>query len=160
MPMDSYTAIITTPVSVLGIQVRGGALARIDFLPDTTPLQATSDAASRRVVAQLKRYFARPMCFDLPLAQQGTAFQQRVWRALQAIPLGETRSYGQLAVQLGSSARAVGNACRANPVPIVVPCHRVVAANGLGGYSGAVSGPVFDTKRILLVHEGVLAADA
>jgi methylated-DNA-[protein]-cysteine S-methyltransferase len=88
------------------------------------------------------------MGFDLPVAPHGSAFQCRVWDALRAIPPGETRTYGDLAQLLGSSARAIGQANGANPIPIVIPCHRVVAAAGrLGGYSG---GEGAATKRVLL----------
>jgi O-6-methylguanine DNA methyltransferase len=89
-----------------------------------------------------------------PGGPEGTAFQQRVWRALSAIPFGETRSYGELARELGSAARAVGGACGANPIPIIIPCHRVLAANRrLGGFSG---GDGLSSKQQLLAHEGIL----
>ena len=88
--------------------------------------------------------------FDLPLAPAGSPFRTRVWAALRAIPYGETRTYGDLAAALGSAARAIGQANGANPIPILIPCHRVVAGNGLGGYSGG-DGPV--TKRALLALE-------
>jgi len=84
----------------------------------------------------------------------GTAFQERVWLALMAIPLGEVRTYGELAKALGSGPRAVAGACRANPWPLLVPCHRVVAANGAGGYCGYMQGPYLEIKRWLLTHEG------
>ncbi|MFC7607776.1 methylated-DNA--[protein]-cysteine S-methyltransferase [Teichococcus aestuarii] len=98
---------------------------------------------------QLQDYFdGQRMVFDLPLAPHGSAFQRRVWAALAEIPPGETRSYAALAAGLGSVARAVGQANGANPIPIIIPCHRVVGANGaLGGYSGG-EGPA--TKRYLL----------
>jgi methylated-DNA-[protein]-cysteine S-methyltransferase len=105
-------------------------------------------AAAKR---QLDAYFDDgTTAFDLPLAPAGTAFQKRVWEAMRAIGPGETRRYGDLAAQLGSSARAVGTACGANPIPIIIPCHRVVGAASLGGYSGG-EGP--ETKRFLLAHE-------
>lgn len=84
---------------------------------------------------------------DLPLNPAGTPFQRRVWAAMQAIPRGRTRTYGELARDLRSSARAVGMACGANPIPIIIPCHRVTGSGCLGGYSGG-EGP--DTKRYLL----------
>ncbi|MFQ5488741.1 MAG: methylated-DNA--[protein]-cysteine S-methyltransferase, partial [Gammaproteobacteria bacterium] len=100
-------------------------------------------------------YFDDPrQGFSLPLALAGTSFQRRVWQALCAIPPAETRSYGQLARELGSAPRALGGACRVNPVPIIVPCHRVLAANGLGGYGGASEGVRVALKRWLLEHEG------
>jgi methylated-DNA-[protein]-cysteine S-methyltransferase len=108
------------------------------------------------VARALSRYFAdgtRPIGLDVLPA--GTDFQRRVWRALQAIPAGQTRTYGELARQLGSGARAVGNACRNNPVSVVVPCHRVVAVSGPGGYSGHMTGAPLRRKRWLLAHEGV-----
>jgi methylated-DNA-[protein]-cysteine S-methyltransferase len=107
---------------------------------------------------QLEAYFINSDSeFELPLSLKGTPFQQRVWKLLQSIPVGEVRTYGWLAKQLHSSAQAVGNACRSNPVPIVVPCHRVVAAKGAGGLAGKVSGEPMQVKHWLLQHEGVQA---
>jgi methylated-DNA-[protein]-cysteine S-methyltransferase len=100
---------------------------------------------------QLEAYFAgRLYCFDLPLAASGTAFERRVWAAMREIPFGETRRYGELAFELGSAPRAIGGACGRNPIPIVVPCHRVLARGGIGGYSG---GAGLATKRALLALE-------
>jgi methylated-DNA-[protein]-cysteine S-methyltransferase len=111
------------------------------------------------ISGQLQDYFddARAT-FDVPLALEGTAFQQRVWAALRAIPSGQTRTYGDLARELGTAARAIGQACRANPCPIVVPCHRVVGVQGLGGFAGDTSGRLMCVKRWLLSHEGWLPA--
>lgn len=93
--------------------------------------------------------------FDLPLAPMGTEFQKKVWKAMLAIPHGKTESYGEIATKLNSGARAVGTACGRNPIPIIIPCHRVLAANGgLGGYSGEGG---TETKRKLLELEGVKA---
>jgi len=100
---------------------------------------------------QLDAYFDDGAAgFDLPLAPAGTAYQKRVWEAMRAIPPGRTRRYGEIAATLGSAARAVGTACGANPIPIIIPCHRVVGAASLGGYSG---GEGAETKRFLLAHE-------
>jgi methylated-DNA-[protein]-cysteine S-methyltransferase len=109
------------------------------------------------VAEALARYFAGdPTALQgLPVAPAGTAFQQRVWGRLLHIPAGTTVSYGDLARELGTAARAVGGACRANPVPLVVPCHRVVAAHGLGGYSGERAGDWLEKKRWLLAHEAI-----
>jgi len=92
----------------------------------------------------------------LPLAPTGTPFQKRVWQALLEIPPGRVRTYGDLARSLGTSPRAVGNACRANPIPLLIPCHRVVAADGLGGFAGETTGTWPDLKRWLLRLEGAI----
>jgi methylated-DNA-[protein]-cysteine S-methyltransferase len=103
----------------------------------------------RRARDQLQDYFdGKRLTFDLPLAPHGSAFQKRVWAALCAIPPGETRSYADIARVIGSAPRAIGGANGANPIPIIIPCHRVVAEDGsLGGYSGG-DGPA--TKQYLL----------
>ena len=114
-----------------------------------------ADAILERVRAQLDDYFAgRITTFDLPLGAQGTAFQTQVWRALQAIPFGHTISYGELARRIGDAKamRAVGAANGRNPIPIIVPCHRVIGANGsLTGFGGGI-----ERKRWLLAHEGAV----
>jgi len=104
---------------------------------------------------QLERYFAGDFApFDLPLAPAGNQLCQQVWRVMQEIPAGQTLTYGEVATRLGSDARAIGAACGANPIPIIIPCHRILAAGGrLGGYSG--QGGVA-TKTKLLRHEGAL----
>src|SRR6266403_2044032 len=103
---------------------------------------------------QLAAYFEGKLShFDLPLAPAGSPFEKRVWAAMQQIPYGETRCYGDLAAAIGSAPRAVGGACGRNPIPVVVPCHRVLAKGGMGGYSGAGG---LDTKRALLRLEGAL----
>jgi methylated-DNA-[protein]-cysteine S-methyltransferase len=135
-----------TPIGEVTVSEEDGAIVALDWGrgrdQEPTPLL-------RRAIAQLQDYFdGMRTGFDLPLAPHGSAFQQRVWEALRAIPPGETRSYGELARLLGSSARAVGQANGANPIPILIPCHRVVSTGGaLGGYSGG-DGPT--TKRLLL----------
>jgi len=102
--------------------------------------------------AQLEAYFKGQLsAFDLPLHVKGSDFQKAVCAQMSAIPLGETRTYGEIAKELGQAAQPVGNACGANPIPIIIPCHRVLGANGLGGFSGA--GGV-ETKVTLLRHEG------
>ena len=114
------------------------------------------DKEIKNILLQLKNYFSSAISFNtISLAPQGTSFQQSVWHELCKIPLGEIRTYGEIANKLNSSARAVGNACRKNPVQIIVPCHRVVSAKGLGGYAGETQGRQLDIKRWLLNHEGV-----
>jgi methylated-DNA-[protein]-cysteine S-methyltransferase len=105
-------------------------------------------------VQQLADYFAgKQTSFTIPVQPAGTAFQQRVWQGLQSIPWGHTRSYGQLAAQVGTHARPLGSANGKNPLPIIIPCHRVLGSSDLGGYS-APGG--LTTKRWLLAHEGVV----
>ncbi len=114
---------------------------------------AESSATER--VALLLTYLADPYTPIPPQRpSRGTLYQQKVWQALQRIPVGEVRTYGELARELGSCARAVAQACRANPLPILIPCHRVVSATGLGGYMGKTYGPELEIKRWLLHHEG------
>jgi methylated-DNA-[protein]-cysteine S-methyltransferase len=149
-----YDAVISTPVGRIGVKLEDNALADVSFLGDTTALHAPRTPAAKRVCRQLRSYFANPrFSFHIPLTLSGTAFQQRVWREMRRIPAGRTLSYGVLAKKLDTSARAVGNACRANPVPIVIPCHRVVASNGAGGFMGKRSGSALRLKHRLLEHE-------
>jgi methylated-DNA-[protein]-cysteine S-methyltransferase len=101
---------------------------------------------------QLIAYFNGSLrTFNLPLRPAGTLFQNKVWAAMQSIPYGETRTYGQVAKKLRSAARAVGTACGANPIPIIIPCHRIVAASGLGGYSG--DGGLVTKQTLLKLEE-------
>ncbi|MEE8428176.1 MAG: methylated-DNA--[protein]-cysteine S-methyltransferase [Gammaproteobacteria bacterium] len=157
MSDNTYSAVIVTPLGKLGVHCTQDAIVGVDYIGSRVAKKRPDGPLARDVVRDLQRYFRNPRYgFDLPFVCSGTEFQHKVWRALQGIPLGETRTYGELAQQLDSGPRAVGNACRANPVSIVVPCHRVVAAAGIGGYSGAVKGVRLDRKRWLLRHEGAL----
>lgn len=105
--------------------------------------------------AQLDAYFSGNLkVFDYPVSAQGTAFQQRVWQAIASIPYGQVVSYGDIAKLIGSAPRAVGQACGKNPLPIVVPCHRVVASHGLGGFGLGNNESDLAIKKWLLVHEG------
>ena len=150
-----YAAVVPAPVGLLGVRMRAGQLLAIDFAPPVASVERAPDGNLREVLDQLFHYFEDPAWqFDLPLVVQGTPFQRRVWQALGRIPSGTTRSYGELAVALGSSARAVGGACRRNPVPVVVPCHRVIAAGGAtGGFMGQRDGEAVAIKTWLLNHE-------
>lgn len=149
-----YDAVISAPFGRLGVRLTDGCLSEIDFLNSNVPLVRPRSAAARTVVRALVIYFKHPTrSLRLPLALGGTAFQRRVWRALTRIPPGQVRQYGEIAQALKSSPRAVGNACRANPIPIVVPCHRVVARTGLGGFMGREVGRAVQLKEWLLAHE-------
>ncbi|NNG12693.1 MAG: methylated-DNA--[protein]-cysteine S-methyltransferase [Halobacteria archaeon] len=151
-----FDCVLESPLGRLGIRLHAGQLSRVEFLPDTVPLQAPVSLLASRVAAEFEGYFEdAQQRFSVPVGPAATPFQQRVLTALSAIPNGQTRSYGELAMQLGSGARAVGNACRRNPLTIVVPCHRVVGASGIGGYAGHTAGPELQRKLWLLDHEGV-----
>ncbi|SDW37639.1 methylated-DNA--[protein]-cysteine S-methyltransferase [Thiocapsa roseopersicina] len=146
--------LIETPIGSIAIHWVGETLTGVDLDPPTASADAGSETMPSAIRQQLTAYFEQTSAgFDLPVELVGTDFQQRVWAELRRIPSGETRTYGEIARQLGSAPRAVGQACRANPCPIVVPCHRVVAVNGLGGFSGDTSGRKLDVKRWLLAHE-------
>lgn len=149
-----YDAVIPAPFGRLGLRFIDGRLREIDFLSPHTPLAQPRTATARAVARALNDYFKNPeRSLRVPLALIGTEFQRRVWRALVRIPPGEVRQYGELAAALRSSPRAVGNACRANPIPIVVPCHRVVARAGVGGFMGQAAGKPVRLKEWLLAHE-------
>lgn len=142
---------IASPIGHLTVDASEDAIVGIRWADDPagnpTPLL-------REAARQLQAYFSgRLHRFDLPLAARGSAFEHRVWDAMCAIPYGETRSYSDLAHAIDSGPRAVGGACGKNPIPIVVPCHRVLARGGLGGYSGGAGLP---TKQFLLGLEGRL----
>jgi methylated-DNA-[protein]-cysteine S-methyltransferase len=154
MKPPDYAAVLSTPCAALGIVIENGALARIDFLPLSTQPFASRDEGVRKVCEELQAYLSDPAHqFALPIAQQGTVFQRKVWQAISRIPAGATLHYGDLARELGSSARAVGQACGANPVPIVVPCHRVLAKNSPGGFMHSRDGDPLRIKHWLLDHE-------
>jgi methylated-DNA-[protein]-cysteine S-methyltransferase len=152
-----YEHVVATPIGWLGIRTGGAALTVLDILEAKPPVTGRPGPVALRVGEALGCYFAGdPAALQgLAVAPAGTAFQQRVWARLVHIPAGTTISYGDLARELGTAARAVGGACRANPIPLVVPCHRVVAAHGLGGYSGERAGGWLEKKRWLLAHEGI-----
>jgi methylated-DNA-[protein]-cysteine S-methyltransferase len=114
----------------------------------------TLSTLAQKTVEQFHSYFTNAQTeWTLPIIERGTVFQKKVWRHLQTIPVGETQSYSEIAQILGTSARAVGNACRANPLAIIVPCHRVVSKSGIGGYYGKRDGSEINLKQWLLSHE-------
>lgn len=151
-----YDVVITTPLDEvrLGLCFVGARLAAIDFLGRDSDLCPPESQAQRGIVKQLQGYFFAPaVCLETKLRLEGTPFQRRVWQALRRIPAGRTLTYGELARQLGSSPRAVGGACRSNKIPLVIPCHRVVAKTGLGGFMGRTGGAGLVLKQWLLEHE-------
>ncbi|WP_373508121.1 methylated-DNA--[protein]-cysteine S-methyltransferase [Thiocapsa sp.] len=146
--------LIETPIGPIAIRWDGETITGVDLDPPSGGFDAGPETMPSPIRQQLSAYFEQASAgFDLPVALVGTDFQQRVWAELRRIPAGETRTYGEIARQLGSVPRAVGQACRANPCPVVVPCHRVVAVNGLGGFSGDTTGRKLEVKRWLLDHE-------
>ncbi len=147
---------LASPLGTLRLLARAGELVGV-YLPDQplrTPvtIAASPDRVLELAARQLEEYFAGERhAFDVPIAPRGTGFQERVWRALLAVPYGTTWSYGELAHAIGrpNASRAVGTANGANPISIIVPCHRVIAASGaLTGYAGGLA-----AKRWLLDHE-------
>ena len=152
----AYQAVVAAPGFALGIRCDSDEITGIEFLEPRPELPPRMPLAAE-AVRQLRAYLADPAFpFGLPLKAAGTQFQRRVWQEIAAIPCGHTDTYGQLAKRLKNAPRAVGQACGANPYPLVVPCHRVVATGGgLGGFNRQGGGFLLDVKRWLLRHEGV-----
>ena len=149
-----YDAIIEFPKMKVAVKTREERVAEIRYLPPSVPQRAPRNALAARAAEQLERYRDdATVTFNLPLLIEGTPFQRQLWDALCEIPRGKTITYGELAQRLGVEPRAVGQACGDNRLPIVIPCHRVVAANGIGGFAHATDGYLLEAKRWLLVHE-------
>ncbi len=155
MPSSPYQAVVSASTFSLGLRCSEDEILGIDYIEPCAEV-APKGLLAKEAVRQLRAYLKDPrFVFGLPLAPAGTAFQQRVWNGIAGIPSGSTRTYGELAQALRSGPRAVGNACGANPYPLVVPCHRVLASQGLGGFARNRGGFLLDVKRWLLAHEGV-----
>jgi methylated-DNA-[protein]-cysteine S-methyltransferase len=148
-------AVIAAPFGQLKLIAENDFLAGIEFLLERTALKKPLSPLLKETESQLIAYFKNPRHrFDLPMKLNGTPFQNQVWKALSKIPAGAPLTYGQLAQQLGTAPRAIGGACGANPIPVIVPCHRVVSASGLGGFMRTrYIGPL-NIKSWLLAHEG------
>lgn len=155
---EVFSAVIPAPFGAIGVCTGDGLVRELVYLPKTYPLKDPVDALAGRTAEQIGRYFKEPdFRFDLPMTPVGTAFQKKVWDTIASIPRGEVLTYGQVARRIGSAPRAVGQACGANWYPIVIPCHRVTATGGLGGFSNSDEADGFHlgVKRWLLAHEGV-----
>jgi len=151
-----YDAIFSTDIATIGLQFAGSMLTNIVYL-DKAANKAPTNKQVAAVKNKIEKYLApksKIKSIKVEMLLQVTPFQEKVLQQLQRIPYGETSTYGEIAKILKTSPRAVGNACRNNPLPIVIPCHRVLAANGIGGYDGAKAGKLLDIKRQLLQLEG------
>jgi methylated-DNA-[protein]-cysteine S-methyltransferase len=147
-----YDAVFQAPVGTLGIRLQGHQIKQLTWLSSKVTIGHRESRLLRTIQKVLHDYFTAARDFpSLPLAPDGTEFQARVWDALRKIPSGEVITYGQLARHLNTSSRAIGQACRANPIAVLIPCHRVVAVNGPGGYMGKAEKT--DIKQWLLAHE-------
>ena len=158
---EIFSAVMKTPFGALGIRSGAGIVQEFVFLPAHFAATPATDAAAEQACRQIERYLHAPdYRFDLPLAVVGTHFQQRVWAAIAAVPRGHTTTYGAIAKILRTAPRAVGQACGANWFPLVIPCHRVTAMGGLGGFAhhDDTGGFHLGVKRWLLAHEGAAHA--
>jgi len=153
--LEAFQAKFPAPFAVLGIRTAGGRLTGIDYLPKGIATLAPTTRLAEEASRQIERYLDDPgFRFDLPFDYRGTDFQCRVWRAIHAIPSGRTLRYMDIARRLRTAPRPVGGACGANRIPIVIPCHRVVGSDGIGGFMHARGGFPLEIKRWLLRHEG------
>ena len=145
---------------ILELNMQGGRLAGLQWLDNRLSIArqlANTSQSVQHIFAILDHYFlSAQIKAEVPMVLDGTPFQRRVWQALQSIPSGQTKTYGQLAKELGTSSRAIGQACKRNAIAIFIPCHRVVASNGIGGFMGSHRNHNVEYKRWLLAHEGVL----
>jgi len=149
-----FDVIVEFPKMKVGVRTREDLVVEIRYLPPSTQVISARTALAARAAEQLERYREDPDArFDLPVLVEGSPLERRVWDAMCAIPRGRTRTYGDLARELGADPRAIGQACGDNRLPLVIPCHRIVAADGLGGFAHATSGYLLEAKRWLLMHE-------
>jgi methylated-DNA-[protein]-cysteine S-methyltransferase len=153
--LESYHAKLETPFAVLGIRTVGERVTDIDYLPLGIEALAPTTAPAARACREIERYLLDPQYVPrVPFEYSGTAFQCKVWRAISAIAAGRTVTYNDIARALGTAPRPVGGACGKNRLPIVIPCHRVLASSGIGGFMGGRGQEGLAIKRWLLRHEG------
>jgi methylated-DNA-[protein]-cysteine S-methyltransferase len=152
--LEDFDALVPAPACVLGVRTEADSVSEIVFLPESSKSQRARSAVAQEFCRQLALYLDDPkFVFDVPINTGGTEFQRAVWSKMRAIPPGQTLTYGEVASGLNSSARAVGQACGANRLPIVIPCHRIVASHGMGGFAHRAAGFPLNVKRWLLTHE-------
>lgn len=154
MPEDTIDTVIEVPFGQLLVSASDHWVTGIELNTTRASRVTAVSELITNMSEQLRDYFVQAHNhWSLPLANQGTVFQNKVWSYLQTIPVGKTRTYAEVAISLNTSARAVGNACRANPFMIVVPCHRVISSTSIGGYYGKTKGDEIMVKQWLLDHE-------
>ncbi len=154
MKLPAYDAVIASPIGKLGLRTHEDYITDLAWLSTNQKLISPTTSFAELICNSITLYFEsaiRLPCF--PLQAQGTPFQRKVWTAMQKIPAGQVQSYGQLAARLKTGSRAIGMACRTNPIIILIPCHRVVSAQGIGGFMGKASRT--NIKQWLLHHEGM-----
>lgn len=152
-----FDVVVGAPFGGIGVRVAAGVVTEIVYLPTSIAPHAPRGALASRAARQISAYLKNPRSrFSLPLVERGTDFQRRVWRAVAALECGQTATYGAIAKLIKSGPRAVGQACGANWFPLVIPCHRVLASSGIGGFARHDDdGFHLGIKRWLLAHEGV-----
>jgi methylated-DNA-[protein]-cysteine S-methyltransferase len=156
--LQRHHARLKAPFAVLGIRTLGERVTDIEYLPAGAATLAPLNALAEQACVEIERYLGDPEYrMRVPFELEGTAFQCRVWNAIASIGPGRTLTYSDLARELRTAPRPVGGACGANRLPLVIPCHRVIGANGIGGFMNARSGTPLDVKRWLLRHEGCAA---
>ena len=149
-----FDVVVDFPKMKVAVRTRAGEVVEIRYLPPTASSKPPENRVAEQAALQLERYREDPDApFDLPLRVEGTRLQRAVWEAMRAIPRGRTRTYGELARELAADPRAIGQACGDNRLPLVIPCHRVVSADGLGGFGHSTGGYLLEAKRWLLLHE-------
>jgi methylated-DNA-[protein]-cysteine S-methyltransferase len=152
--MPEFDLVMEFPAMRIGVRIEGKLVSEICFLPRSVALRKPGNALARKAMKQFERYLQNPRTkFNLPHAERGTAFQRRVWGVIETIPSGRTLTYGQVAKQLRTGPRPVGQACGANWFPLLVPCHRVLGSGHIGGFGNHGEGFHLEIKRWLLEHE-------
>jgi methylated-DNA-[protein]-cysteine S-methyltransferase len=158
---ENWAAIISAPFGKLGIKTgmfeQSLMLSEVFYVAQSTPLLSAQNELAEKAIQQINQYFAEPAFeFNLPMIPKGSHYQNQVWQQIAKIPLGKVTTYGELAKKISSAPRAIGGACGANPYPLIVPCHRVISATGIGGFAQHdEEGYHRNIKTWLLQHEGV-----
>jgi len=143
-----------SPIGPLGLELTKNGIKRLSYLKGKHETCMPKQGLALKIYKQIDEYFQLKRTeFDLPIDIGGTLFQRRVWKQVSKISYGESLTYGEIAKLIDSGPRAVGNACRKNPIPIIIPCHRIVKKNSIGGYCGSLVGKEIQQKDWLLRHE-------